>query len=420
MRLEGLTARLNGMSLMKSLRHSFEESSTSLGRGFRFAVLGVVALLTVGCGAAADQQEAGQHDSGGTAESGPPSVEFSPEGGATEVSPVGDIGVEAHNAKLTRVNMTNSAGEKVAGSIDEDGSGWTLGEPLGYGKTYEVSVTAKGSDGRTVTEQSEFTTVNPESLTYVSMNPLDGETVGVGQPLAFYFSEDAPAPDKQRAEQAINISTDPHVEGAFYWFNDREVHWRPENYWKSGTEITINANVYGKDLGNGVYGEEDRTATVRIGKRVVLSADGESHRMKVEVDGEVKRTIPVSLGKPSFPSHNGTHVVMRKHESYVMDSSTFGLGMDEGGYRTETKWAVRISNGGEFLHAAPWSVADQGERNVSHGCINMSLSEAEWVYDLVKKGDVVNITNSGGKQLPSWDGFGDWQIPWSEWVEGNK
>ncbi|WP_019854934.1 L,D-transpeptidase [Actinopolyspora mortivallis] len=382
-------------------------------------VLGLVVALATGCGAATGGGGS-NGDSAAEEPSGPPALEFTPEGGATDVSPVDDIGVKALNAELTEVTMTNSSGEEVAGNLAEDAASWAVGEPLGYGKTYRIVAKATGGDGRTLTESSEFTTLTPESLTYVSMNPLDGQTVGVGQPLAFYFSEDAPAPDKERAEKAIEISTEPAVEGAFYWFDDREVHWRPENYWKSGTKISIDVNVYGKNLGNGVYGKEDRSATVRIGDRVILRADGQSHRMKVEVNGEVKRTLPVSLGRPSFPSHNGTHVVMRKHDSYLMDSTTYGLGLDEGGYRTRVKWAVRISNGGEFLHAAPWSVADQGERNVSHGCINMSLADAKWVYDLVKKGDVVEVTNSGGDQLASWDGFGDWQIPWSEWTAGNR
>ncbi|WP_310270168.1 L,D-transpeptidase [Haloactinomyces albus] len=349
----------------------------------------------------------------------PPSVRLAPADGAQDVSPVGTIEATASNATITEVAMTNSSGEKVDGSVAPDGTSWAVGEPLGYGKTYTLEVSARGPNDRLITERSKFTTLTPEHTTYVSMNPLDGQTVGVGQPLAFYFSDDAPPPDRKRAEKAINISTDPHVEGAFHWFDDREVHWRPKEYWEPGTKVTINVDVYGKKLGDGLYGESDRTATVTIGDSVVLRADGASHQMSVEVNGEVVRTIPISMGRSSFPSHRGVHVVMRKSPTYLMDSTTYGLSLDEGGYKTEVQWAVRISNGGEFLHAAPWSVADQGERNVSHGCINMSTSDAKWVYDLVKKGDIVKITNSGGPPLQSWDGFGDWQIPWSEWVQGN-
>ncbi|WP_433871704.1 L,D-transpeptidase [Saccharopolyspora sp. CA-218241] len=153
---------------------------------------------------------------------------------------------------------------------------------------------------------------------------------------------------------------------------------------------------------------------------MVLHADGASKQMRVTRNGELLRTIPVALGSPEFPSNNGAHVVTEKHPKYLMDSTTYGLPLDQGGYQTEVEWAVRISNGGEFLHAAPWAAADLGRRNVSHGCINMTTEDAKWVFDLLKKGDVVEITNSGGPDLKSWDGFGDWQVPWQEWVTGNK
>lgn len=407
----------NEMWRMMALRNSFGGTSGFLRRVLSLVVFGLVALLLTSCGSGA--QVAVRDRPALAAAPAPPSVEFTPAGGTSNASPTGVIEATAVNARITEAVMTNVGGERVEGTLAPDRTTWKATEPLGYGKSYTLRVTVEGVDGQRVTRSSEFSTLTPEHQTYVSMNPVDGQTVGVGQPLAFYFSEDAPAPDKQRAEQAIRIHTEPHVEGAFYWFDDREVHWRPKEYWKPGTKVTINVDVYGKDLGNGVYGQADRTATITIGDRVILRADGASHRMSVEVNGQVLRTVPVSLGSPKYPSHNGVHVVMRKHPSYLMDSTTFGLGLDEGGYKTEVEWAVRISNGGEFLHAAPWSVSDQGVRNVSHGCINMSIADAKWVYDLVQKGDIVRITNSGGPPLPSWDGFGDWQVPWSEWTGGN-
>ncbi|MEV0054354.1 Ig-like domain-containing protein [Saccharopolyspora shandongensis] len=378
-------------------------------------IFGVVALLVAGCSGSV---------SGATPASDEvppaPTLELAPQNGAKDVSPAGPIKATAVNGKIVEAVLTNAEGAKLSGAIAPDGASWTAGEKLGYDKTYTLSVTAQGANGPAITQQSTFSTVSPGKKSFVSMNPLDGQTVGVGQPLAFYFSQNAPAPDKAKAEEAIKIRTEPAVEGAFYWFNSREVHWRPKDYWKPGTKVSIDVDVYGKDLGNGVWGEEDRKATITIGDAVVLKADGASHQMSIEKNGEVIRTMPVSLGKPSFPSNNGVHVVTEHHATKVMDSSTYGLPIEAGGYRTEVKWAVRISNGGEFLHAAPWSVGDQGHRNVSHGCINMSMENAKWVFDLLKKGDVVQISNSGGPNLRSWDGFGDWQIPWDQWVQGNR
>jgi len=59
-------------------------------------------------------------------------------------------------------------------------------------------------------------------------------------------------------------------------------------------------------------------------------------------------------------------------------------------------------------------------RNVSHGCINLSPDNAKWFFDHVKKGDVVININTGGPDLKPYDGFGDWQVPWGQWVSGNK
>lgn len=402
---------------MKVLRNSVGRPAGLMSRLLSLAVFGLVSVLLVSCGGAGADAGGGE---GPAAEKQSPSIKLEPKDGSSGISPVQPITATADNGKITEAVATNGQGEQVDAEISEDGSSWKITEPLGYGKTYEIRVTAEGNSSKPTTEKSTFTTVDPKHKTYVSMNPLDGQTVGVGQPLAFYFSSDAPAPDKDRAEEAIKIQTEPAVEGAFYWFDDREVHWRPKEYWEPGTKVSIDIDVYGKQLGDGLYGDEDREATITIGDSVVLRADGASHQMAVEVNGSVQRTIPVALGKPEFPSNNGVHVVTEHHDKYLMDSTTYGLPLDEGGYETEVDWAVRISNGGEFLHAAPWAAGDLGKRNVSHGCINMTEADAKWVFDLLKKGDIVEITNSGGPDLESWDGFGDWQVPWSEWVQGNK
>ncbi|QUH00500.1 L,D-transpeptidase [Saccharopolyspora erythraea] len=398
---------------MKLLGNPVGRQSGLPSRLLSLPVLGLVAVLVASCsGAGSDLADA-------PAPPPAPSVEFTPQNGARDVSPTAPISAKVANGKIVNATLTNQDGKPVAGAPAPDGLSWTSSEVLGYAKTYTLVATVQGA-GPPITQQTTFSTVDPKDETYVSMNPLDGQTVGVGQPLAFYFSKDAPAPDKARAEEAIRIRTEPAVEGAFYWFNSREVHWRPKEYWKPGTKVSVDVGVYGKDLGGGVWGQEDRKATITIGDAVILRADGATHRMSIEVNGAVQRTLPVSLGKPEFPSNNGVHVVTEHHQTKIMDSSTYGLPVEAGGYRTPVSWAVRISNGGEFLHAAPWSVGDQGRRNVSHGCINMSMSDAKWVYDLLKKGDVVEITNAGGPSLRSWDGFGDWQIPWEEWSRGNR
>lgn len=335
------------------------------------------------------------------------------------MEPSGPVTIAAVDGKVTQVSLVNQAGEAVAGQLSPDGTTWQTTEPLGFGKTYTATATGQGSDGKDATVTSVFSTASPRVKADLSMNPLDGQVVGVGQPLAFYF--DAKVTNKAAAQQAIQIQTTPATEGAFYWFDDTEVHWRPKEYWAAGTKITINAAIYGRDFGNGVYGSDSRTANVTVGDAVVATADGATHQMTVTVNGAVARTIPISMGKPGHETPSGTYVVMSEHTNYTMDSSTYGVPADAPqGYRTTVAVASRMSNSGIFYHSAPWSVGDQGRRNVSHGCLNMTTENARWLQSISNKGDVIVVQNSGGPVLEPWDGLGDWQIPWDQWSGGGK
>ncbi|MBB5808105.1 lipoprotein-anchoring transpeptidase ErfK/SrfK [Saccharothrix ecbatanensis] len=395
-------------------------------RGARGALglvaIGLVAMLVTSCstGSAATEGTAGETTT--TTSSTPPpkpvSLTMGPADAAVDVAPGVPVVATATDGKLTQVTLTNPEGVAVAGQVTPDGLQWTNTEPLGYQKTYTLSVTGEGADGKPVTKTSTFTTVKPRTLTYLSVNPQDGTTVGVGQPLAFYFDE--PIADKAAAEAMISITAEPRVEGAFYWYDEKTVHWRPQAYWTPGTKITINAKIYGKHVGNGVYGEEDRVITTTIGDSVIHEADGQTHQVVTKVNGQVVRTMPTSMGDAQNPTPTGTYVLTEKHAHMVMDSRTYGLSLEAGGYVTPVDWAFRMSNSGIFFHSAPWSIGDQGHRNVSHGCLNLAPENARWVFDNSKAGDIVIVTNSGGPVLESWDGFGDWQIPWDQWVKGNR
>jgi len=388
-------------------------------RGVGITVFLVVGVLLAGCnvGHTSARNPVGRVV---TAPLPPPvaTITSDPPDHAVGVSPVTTVTVTVTKGKLGQVSVTNPQGAPVVGQPEPDGTSWKTTEPLGYGKTYTINASAVGDDDRQVSTTSTFTTIEPRTLAYPSINPLNGETVGVGQPISVYFDE--PIADRKAAEDAITVTTSPHVEGAFHWFSRREVHWRPQQFWAPGTHVTVDIHDYGKELGNGVYGQEDRTSHFTIGDAFIARADGATHQMTVEINGRLVRTMSISMGRPSTPSAKGVHVVTDRNATKVMDSTTFGLALDAGGYIAKVQWATRISNSGEFVHAAPWSVAQQGNSNVSHGCINLSPDNAKWFFDNVRKGDVVINTNTGGPDLKSWDGFGDWQVPWAQWVSGNR
>jgi lipoprotein-anchoring transpeptidase ErfK/SrfK len=346
-----------------------------------------------------------------------PKLTASVKDGAVGVSVESPVTVSAEDGVLGAVTMANEDGTPIAGRLSPDGLTWSTTEPLGYNKRYTLNAQSLGLGGVT-RQQMTFQTHSPENLTMAYALPNDGEVVGIGQPVAVQFDENIP--DRLAAQKAIKITTNPPVEGAFYWLNNREVRWRPAQYWKPGTTVDVAVNIYGADLGDGLFGQENVATRFTIGDEVVATADDNTKTVTVRRNGEVVKTMPTSMGKNSTPTNNGVYIVGSRFTHIVMDSSTYGVPANSpNGYRTDVDWATQISYSGIFVHSAPWSVGSQGYTNTSHGCLNVSPSNAVWFYDNTKRGDIVEIVNTVGSTLPGTDGLGDWNIPWEQWKAGN-
>jgi lipoprotein-anchoring transpeptidase ErfK/SrfK len=337
----------------------------------------------------------------------------------------GDVGVpvdspvtvSAGEGVLGAVTMVNEEGDPVDGQLSPDGLTWATSEPLGYNKEYTLNAEALGLSG-VARNSMTFQTQSPENLTMPYVMPNDGEVVGIGQPIAVRFDEDIP--NRLAAQKAITVTTNPQVEGAFYWLNNREVRWRPAEYWKPGTTVDVAANTYGVDLGDGLFGQEDITTRFTIGDVVIATADDNTKTLTVRRNGEVVRTMPLSMGKDSTPTDNGAYIIGDRYSHLIMDSSTYGVPVNSPeGYRLEVDWATQMSYSGIYVHSAPWSVGSQGSTNVSHGCLNVSPANAIWFYDNTKRGDIVEVINTKGPTLSGTDGLGDWNIPWEQWRAGN-
>ncbi len=337
--------------------------------------------------------------------------------GAVGVTVDAPVTVSAEDGVLGAVTMTDEDGATVAGRLSPDGLQWVTTDPLGYNEQYTLNAQSLGLGG--VTSQSmTFQTHSPENLTMPYLLPNDGEVVGVGQPVAVRFDENIP--NRLAAEKAITVTTNPPVAGAFYWLSNREVRWRPQNYWKPGTTVDVAVNTYGVDLGDGLFGQENVTTHFTIGDEIIATADDNTKTLTIRRNGEVIKTMPISMGKSSTPTNNGTYIVGDRFSHLVMDSSTYGVPSNSpNGYRTEVDWATQMSYSGIYVHGAPWSVGSQGYSNVSHGCLNVSTSNAQWFYENTKRGDIVEVANTVGSTLPGTDGLGDWNIPWDQWKAGN-
>ncbi|MBX7434864.1 L,D-transpeptidase family protein [Mycobacterium sp. Y57] len=346
-----------------------------------------------------------------------PKLTSSVKDGAVGVSVDSPVTVAAEFGVLGAVTMVNEDGEQVSGQLSKDGLRWETTEPLGYNKRYTLTAQSLGLGG-VASRQMTFETHSPENLTMAYVVPTEGEVVGVGQPVAIQFDENIP--NRLAAQRAITIKTDPPVEGAFYWLSNREVRWRPAQYWKPGTTVQVDVNTYGVDLGDGLFGQDNVSTNFSIGDEVITTIDDDTKTLTVTRNGEVIKTMPVSMGKNSTPTNTGVYIVGDRRSHMIMDSSTYGVPSNSpNGYRTEVDWATQISYSGIYVHAAPWSVGSQGYSNVSHGCINVSTSNGQWFYDNSKRGDIVEVINTVGSTLPGTDGLGDWNIPWDQWQAGN-
>jgi lipoprotein-anchoring transpeptidase ErfK/SrfK len=225
----------------------------------------------------------------------------------------------------------------------------------------------------------------------------------------------------QRAsvQRRLFVTSDPPQEGAWNWFNGHEVHYRSKEYWQTGTKLSFRLATGGLPWGGGRYGDNDVAVHATVGPKILIVVDNATKQMTVSQDDQVLKTMPVSLGKPSTPSSSGNMVVMVKNEWEWFDSGTFGIPADTaGGYRKKVFWTMRLTWGGQYMHAAPWSVADQGKRNVSHACTNLSTENADWLWHLVHIGDPVVV--KGTERGLTWgDGWSDWNVSWDEYVKGS-
>ncbi|SIS13126.1 L,D-transpeptidase [Williamsia sterculiae] len=335
--------------------------------------------------------------------------------GSTDVVPGSLVTVTAVNGRLLGVDV--SGGDPVGGVIAPDGRSWTSSRAFGYGQDYRIDARASGVGG-VATGRVGFTTSTPSVVTNARLTPDDGATVGVGQPVALTFDE--PIADKQAAQRAIRVTADPPVEGAWYWLSATEARWRPAQYWKPGTKVTVTVDTRGHDLGDGIFGDDSYTKRFTVGRSLIASVDDATKVITVTRDGTVVRRMPTSMGKPSAPTNPGTYLVGERLDHIVMDSSTYGVPVNSAdGYRTPVDYATQLSYSGIYVHSAPWSVWAQGNTNTSHGCLNVSPEDALWFLRTTLRGDVVEVRGTAAETLPGDDGLGDWNVPWDRWRAGN-
>jgi lipoprotein-anchoring transpeptidase ErfK/SrfK len=304
------------------------------------------------------------------------------------------VRVSAEGGSLTRVRVESPAGP-LSGELSGDGTRWTADGRLEPGTDYVVRAVAERSDGKRVTRTSRFHTedLTLAEQTYASVSPLQGETVGVGMPVIVTF--DVPVTDRASIEEHMSVSATPRQPGTWHWLSDTEVHWRPKSYWRAGSDVSVDLDINSVPAGAGIYGQENRHLDFHVGDANVYKVNAQTHQMRVFQNGSLLRTIPITTGKAGFTTRSGTKVIIEN-----------------------VQYAMRLTYSGEFIHAAPWSVGSQGFENVSHGCTGMSTANAEWLYNMTRRGDVVEYTGTD-RPMTLDNGFGDWNASFADYASAS-
>ncbi|WP_248959429.1 L,D-transpeptidase [Sphaerisporangium perillae] len=347
-------------------------------------------------------------------------MSVSPGNGATQVAPELPVMIGAVNGVLRSVTVhTKSRNTPIAGVLSADRTQWRSKRTMAPGETYQVTVVAAGPSGTTKQVSSEFSTLKAtHSFAVDKILPnkeITGMTVGIGMPIMLTF--DRPITDRVSVERNLMVQTSKPVEGAWHWFDDKSVSFRPKQWWPAHTKVKLIAQLAGVRGGPGTYGAQDYVREFEIGRAQISHADTVTHQMTVKRDGQVIRTIPLSAGQGGNWKHyttNGVHLAMSREDVTTMTSPDAGPGSP--GYYSLTVYdTVRISDSGEYVHGAPWSVGSQGNSNVSHGCINVSPSNAKWFKETTLIGDPI-IVSGTPRQLDPGNGWGHWQETWPQWL----
>nr|WP_246598313.1 Ig-like domain-containing protein [Nocardia tengchongensis] len=352
---------------------------------------------------------------GGTAKPAEPvaSVKLEPAAGTEHVNPTVPVSVTVTNGRIDQLALTNANGKQVTGTFDAARSKFTVNEPLGYGVTYTWSGTAIGTDNKPVAIDGKFSTVSPKNTAPATVNIGDGQEVGIAASIMLQFK--GHIENKAAVEKALTVTATPATEGSWAWLQDdnggSRVHWRPREYWQPGTTVHLGAKLYGLDMGGGLFGDSDLTSDFRIGRSQIVKAAAPTHRVQVLRDGAILFDFACSYGEGNEDrnvTRSGIHVVTEKYEDFMMSNPPFYTNVRE-------RWAVRISNNGEFIHANPQSASAQGNSNVTNGCINLSTADAQAYFPTALYGDPVEVTGTR-IQLSAADGdIYDWTMDWETW-----
>ena len=378
----------------------------------------VTVLALTGC-----SKSGGKKTDGNKPDAGPAvDLTVTPADNATNVAVSEEIGLKVGRGTISEVKLTDAAGAAVKGEMRTDGSTWVPASPLKYTTVYTVNLTAKPDGaGDPVTKTSKFTTMDrPGNRMEAQLFLANGKAYGQAMPIVVEFKGGVKKANRATVERRLFVKSEPPQPGVWSWDSDIQAEYRPKDYWQPGTKLSVRLGLGGLPIGDGRYGQIDITVNASIDTvRRSIEVDNNIKQLIAMQDGQVAKTMPVSLGKPSKPSFSGTFVIIERLEATVFDSSTYGTPVNSAdGYRTAVKHAERLTWDGQFIHGAPWSEGSQGRTNVSHGCVNISAANGQWLYSWTRVGDPVVIRNTE-TTVGVGNGWTAWNQTWEQHLAGS-
>jgi hypothetical protein len=356
-------------------------------------------------------------------------IKITPKDGSDNASINNSAAVTVSKGTLTSVTMKTTDGTTVAGQLSADKLSWKPTVQLERSTTYKVAAEAKDSGGRVAHENASFTTVSPANSFIGNFTPDNGSTVGVGMPVSINF--DKAITNKAAVQKGITVSSSSGQEVVGHWFGANRLDFRPEDYWKENSTITLKLALDGVEGASGVYGVQQKTVTFHIGRNQISYVDAKTKQLKVTQDGKTIKTIPISAGSPDHKTYNGTMVMSEKFKQTRMDGATVGFTDDDGKGEYDIKdvpHAIRLTSSGTFIHGNYWGAKSVfGNVNTSHGCVGLSDTKgandkgtpAYWFYNNSIVGDVVVISHTGDKTVQPDNGLNGWNLNWADWKAGS-
>ncbi|MFJ6836746.1 Ig-like domain-containing protein [Streptomyces sp. NPDC091209] len=352
-------------------------------------------------------------------------IHVSPDDNTKGVRPQEALLVRVPSGRLESVKVVRSQDAEespVPGRISDDGLSWRPdGTRLALAAKYTVDAVALDGSGHRSARHTTFTTAVPDERFIGYVTPEDRSVVGTGMIVSLSFNREIV--NRAAVERAIQVRARPAVEIRAHWFGDDRVDFRPEQYWKPGTKVTVALRLRDVEGAPGVYGLQSRAFSFTVGRSQTSLVDAGAHTMQVRRDGNLIATVPITAGAPKTTTYNGKMVVTEMLEVTRMNSRTVGFG---GEYNIpDVPHAMRLTDSGTFLHGNYWAPDAFGNANVSHGCVGLrdvkggsSDTPAGWFFDRSLIGDVIEVVHSKDKLVAPDNGLGGWNMGWKQWKRG--